>query len=81
MKNDKHMIIADGHVHVHDCFNITKIFNTAWTNFFNESHKIGFNESFTGILFLTESHNANWFLEFLKSPGETKKRNSYLEEY
>lgn len=72
MNDSNHLIIADGHVHIHECFDIKKFFETAWTNFFAESNKLGI-ESFTGVLFLTESLNANWFLRFLQSAGEKSK--------
>lgn len=78
MKKDKQLIVADAHVHIHDCYNIKNFFDSAWTNFFNESSRMGFNKSFDGILFLTESRNANWFFNFLQSSNELQNDNTQL---
>jgi len=80
MNNSNHLIIADGHVHIYDCFDIHKFFDAAWNNFFGQSKRMGFEKSFTGILFLTESLNTNRFSEFLQVAHGVGKANSDLKD-
>lgn len=83
----REIIIADGHVHFHECFDIKNFFKAAWDNFFAESNKLGFEESFTGVLFLTESFNANWFLRFVELSVDglkferTREKNSLKAKF
>jgi len=55
------MIIVDAHVHIHDCFNLEKIFDSAHANFKLAAERLGHGNDFTGILLLTETSEDNWF--------------------
>jgi len=57
-------IIADGHVHIHDFFDIERFFEIARQNFFAAAKKFGYENSFISVLFLTESQKMNWFSYF-----------------
>jgi hypothetical protein len=56
----------DGHVHIHHCFDLQKFFNSAWQNLLKSQDKKGYNGAISGILILTESHDANWFADLYK---------------
>jgi hypothetical protein len=55
------LIIADAHVHFHECFDIGRLLDKALKNFQVEAGR-----SFSGILFLTEIQSNGWFLTFRK---------------
>ena len=56
------MILIDAHVHIHDCFDLKKFFDSAYANFKSAAQKIGHKEDdFTGVLLLAETYKDNWF--------------------
>ena len=59
--DNNQLIIADSHVHIHDCFDLEQMLNSALNNFHNLAGSRGYQDNFTGILFLTEIGNQNKF--------------------
>ena len=59
--NNNQLIIADAHVHIYDCFDLDHMLNSALNNFQYISESKGYQDNFTGILFLTETSNQNKF--------------------
>ena len=57
---EQNLILIDSHVHIYDCFNIRRFFESALNNFNFQCIKAGFT-NFIGILFLTETKNDNYF--------------------
>ena len=55
------MILVDAHVHIYDCFDLEKFFNSAYSNFKNEAVRSYHGGNFIGILLLAETANENWF--------------------
>lgn len=56
-----HPILIDAHVHIYDCFDIDSFLASAWQNFQTQAAQLGAQDSFTGVLLLTESSQHNWF--------------------
>lgn len=55
------MVIADGHVHVHDCFTIGRFLEAAVANFDRRLAAASQGGASTGLLLLTEAAGADWF--------------------
>ena len=55
------MLLIDAHVHIYDCFNLEKLFDSAYSNFKSAAKKNGHEDDFTGILLLAESTKDRWF--------------------
>lgn len=62
--DNNQLIIADAHVHIHECFELEHLLNSALNNFQNISESKGYQDNFTAILFLTEIGNQNKFNQF-----------------
>ena len=58
------LILADGHVHLHDCFNTEQVLDSAGENFQRVATQKFNQENFTGVLFLTEVDQAHQFEGF-----------------
>jgi len=65
----KEIIIADGHVHIHDCFDTKEFLEAAIRNF----NHISNDHLANMVLFLTESHAANWFNFFYQQAEGSRK--------
>ena len=65
------MIVIDAHIHIHDCFNLGKFFDSAETNFKQYAKQQNTN-SFSGVLCLTEISGVNVF-DKLKNIAEKKE--------
>jgi hypothetical protein len=67
MAKDNHTVLAlerivvDGHVHIHSCFDLKALFESAQHNFRNAASALDLGSQFSAVLLLTESHNANYF--------------------
>jgi hypothetical protein len=55
------MLLIDAHVHIYDCFDLDKFFDSAYANFKSAAEQFDRNNDFTGILLLTETSVDNWF--------------------
>ena len=67
---NNHHILIDAHVHIYDCFNIDTLLASAWQNFSTQASQAGAQDTFTGVLLLTESHQHNWFQTLSDNVGE-----------
>lgn len=57
----KQLIIADAHVHIHDCFDLDLLLNSAFNNFQKVANSQNCQDNFVGVLFLTEIGARNQF--------------------
>lgn len=57
----KTVILCDGHVHIHPCYDLEKFFKAAIINFKSETDKVAHGMEPAGVLWLTESKNAHCF--------------------
>ncbi|NEP49762.1 MAG: hypothetical protein F6K65_13485, partial [Moorea sp. SIO3C2] len=58
----KHQVILiDGHVHLHDCFDIDQLLTSAWGNFKQFSGQAGDGKNFKAVLLLTEIEHQKWY--------------------
>jgi hypothetical protein len=55
------MILVDAHVHIHDCFDLEIFLDSAFENFKAEAALCGQENSFVGLLLLTETAKNDWF--------------------
>ncbi|NET64584.1 MAG: hypothetical protein F6K63_09370 [Moorea sp. SIO1G6] len=55
------LILIDGHVHLHDCFDIDQLLTSAWVNFQRFSGQAGDRENFQAVLLLTEIEHQKWY--------------------
>lgn len=60
---EKKTIFVDSHVHIYDCYDITKFFQAAISNFSKIHNRLNLTEKFIGVFFLTESGKINYFKE------------------
>ena len=72
-QNNKNLIIADAHVHINDCFDLEKMLNASLANFQQNSQQQGYQNNFTGILFLTETKEQDYFNRLAQ--GKKKIKN------
>ena len=66
ISNSRSIILADAHVHLHNCFNISQVLNAAWNNFQRAATRQTGNHSYIGVLFLTEIRSEQRFQELYK---------------
>jgi hypothetical protein len=69
------LILADSHVHLHDCFEPERVLDSAGENFHRVAIQEFNQENFIGVLFLTEVEQANqfeWFRNQLINQQEIK---------
>ena len=57
----KKIILADAHVHIYSCFELTQLFNAAFRNFEQVATKINLNISYAAVLLLSETSKDNYF--------------------
>jgi hypothetical protein len=69
------LLIIDGHVHIHDCFNIPRFFGSAFSNCLQIARNAGYESSHIPVLLLTEGRRQRVFRRIQK---ETKKGNDRL---
>jgi len=59
-------ILVDGHVHIHRCFDLRALFESAQHNFRNAAGTLRLGRRFSAVLLLTESQSANYFSSLLQ---------------
>ena len=74
--DNNQLIIADAHVHVHDCFDLEQFFNSALANFQHFSEAKGYPDNFTALLFLTEVANQEKFSQLAQ---HTQKKDKLVQ--
>lgn len=77
------MLLIDAHVHIYDCFDLKKFFDSAYTNFKSAAEKLGHEHDFTGILLLAETSKDSWFYHLVnyangKDLPESKETGSWI---
>jgi hypothetical protein len=55
------LILVDAHVHIYDCFELEKFFDSAYANFKAAAERLRHSNDFTGILLLAETSKDKWF--------------------
>ena len=55
------MIFVDAHVHIYDCFETKKFFDSAYTNFNQAASLNGMQDNFIPVLLMAESSGKNYF--------------------
>jgi len=63
------LLIVDAHVHIHQCFDLSKFFSSAFANCQAQAQVHHVSENFSGMMLLTESSWDHWF-QVLKSMAE-----------
>ena len=53
--------ILDGHVHIHDCFDVARFFDQTIDNFRRQAEAVQCVQSYDAAIMLTESAGADWF--------------------
>jgi hypothetical protein len=56
-----HLITVDSHVHIFECFDLTRFLDAAYANCRSEAQRKKKEGDFTGMILLTESFGVNWF--------------------
>lgn len=74
------VIIADAHVHIHNCFKIVKLLDAVFKNFRAVASEYGSNGDYDGVLLLTESSGMDWFSQ-LRRLQETKFRKDAIGDW
>jgi len=74
-KDSSNILLIDAHVHIHDCFDIDELLNSALRNFQNAAQKYFNAKSFTCVLMLTESYGVDYFT-YLKEDRLKNNQNS-----
>lgn len=67
------LLIIDAHVHIHDCFDIPRFFDSAFSNCLEVARNVGCDWSYIPILFLTEGRRQRVFHRIHEA---TKKGNN-----
>ena len=60
--NSSQLILADGHVHLHHCFDTEQVLDSAWDNFQKVAARQFNQTEFTALLFLTELEQQDDFV-------------------
>jgi len=55
------LLIIDGHVHIHDCFDIPRFFDSAFSNCLKVARNVGYERSHIPVLLLTEGCRQRFF--------------------
>ncbi len=79
MKN--HLVIADAHVHLYDCFDMEHLFDSAFHNFRKEVDHPLKGDLFSAFLFLAETKNENWFHRFSTQAEEGPAQEGKMGEW
>lgn len=74
---EKKNVIIDAHIHIHQCYDLTKFLNSAKFNFEKQA-KNNDSISFQGMLCLTESHGVNVFKDLVESSKKGKNISNWI---
>lgn len=73
------MLFVDAHVHIYNCYDLDRLFQSAYANFQSNAFKLAKSKDFTGVLMLTESKNQNYFSLFAKSENSLNLKKWKVE--
>ena len=76
MKSLDRLILVDGHVHVHECFDLARFLDSAYSNFEVEAARRGSAEEFDCALLLSEDSDSNWFSQMRQAAGQPLGSNA-----
>ena len=65
-QKEKVVLLGDGHVHVHHCFDLDLFWQSAWSNFAEAANQYSQGTKFKAVLFLTECQGIDRFSDFKK---------------
>lgn len=65
-------ILGDGHVHIHECYQVPRLFESALNNFHALQNDMPHQGKAECFLFLTESSGADWFSRWQTSTGKVQ---------
>lgn len=71
------MVLLDTHVHIYQCFDLQKFFDSAYKNFVTAADKIQPGGSFSAVMVLTDWSGKNWFKkvsELISLPDSERSR-------
>lgn len=72
----EHLILADTHVHIHSCFNVSDVLKTAFQNFRQAANALNHKDPFVGLLFLTEIYPEQQFKRLFDQTQEFRNKDS-----
>jgi len=58
------LILVDSHIHINNCYDLKYFFDSAFNNFSHFNDQLTKSKKFTGVLFLTEAGDYNFFKKF-----------------
>ena len=70
-------ILVDGHVHIHHCFDLQALFESAQHNFRSAARTLGLGSQFSAVLLLTESQGTNYFSSLLQKATDNSLVNGW----
>ncbi len=79
--HNQQLIIADAHVHLYDCFDLTKLLNSAWDNFQSFAEQQDYQDNFSTVLLLTEIGTQDCFNKFFVAPESQINQNIVQDEW
>jgi hypothetical protein len=65
-RSPRESILVDGHVHIHRCFDLQALFESAQQNFCDAASTLNLGSRFSAVLLLTESQGVDYFSSFLR---------------
>ncbi len=71
------IILADAHVHLHQCFDIEQVLDAARHNFHEVARQRHSGDDFIGVLFLTEIQTEQRFRSLYQAAGENPANSQY----
>ena len=78
-QNRENLILVDAHVHLYNCFNLDRFFDSALENFAATASNRHSSERFTPFLLLTETCNDRYFQTLSRSLSQTSERASHSD--
>jgi hypothetical protein len=64
------MILVDAHVHIYDCYDVERYFDSTYLNFKSMAKRLYFGNKFVSVLLLSETSKDNWFYRFTNYADE-----------
>jgi hypothetical protein len=64
------MLLVDAHVHLHDCFDLESLLDSAYANFGAAADRLGCGDEFAGVLLLAETVKQNFFHQLFVHAGD-----------
>jgi len=61
------LVLCDAHVHIYDCFDLSRFFDSAWSNFQVRAREHGCESCFSAALMLSETRRDHWFARLADS--------------